>query len=124
MSRPFFVYGTLKEGGRLAGQFDHLRKHSEPAALKGFDLYRLGWFPGILRGDGTVFGEIHEYNRDVTDYMDTVEGYRPENEKQSLFIRREVRVETEGGPVVAFVYIFNHGIPAGAEKIEDGVWPI
>lgn len=124
MPKPIFVYGTLKENGKLARQFDHVRKHSEPASLKGFDLYRLGWFPGISRGDGTVFGEIHEYTEDITSYMDAVEGYNPEDEKQSLFIRREVAVGTEGGMVGAFVYIFNRDIPHDAEKIENGFWPI
>jgi gamma-glutamylcyclotransferase (GGCT)/AIG2-like uncharacterized protein YtfP len=123
----FFVYGTLKEGGHFAPEFDPFRVRSQVATIKGFNLFNLGWFPGIVEGDGKVVGEIHEYeNLDfVQRRMDGIEGYREGAEDSSLFIRRKVTVVTEDGKEVeANAYLFNKGVPSNAEKIEDGVWDL
>jgi gamma-glutamylcyclotransferase (GGCT)/AIG2-like uncharacterized protein YtfP len=122
----FFVYGTLKEGGSLAGRFDPVRQSSVPAALNGYDLYELGWFPGIVLGDGRVQGEIHTYSneRGVLEAFDRIEGYDPENEGNSLYLRKTVTVTTRGGEVKAFVYIFNQKVPTNSRLIKDGCWPV
>lgn len=130
----FFVYGTLKIGGRFAASFDKVRVSSEVAKLKGFDLYGIGSgktasFPGIVKGKGTVVGEIHEYPKDhleeVTHYMDMIEGYSEKNEDKSLYLRRKAQVELEDGSTEdAYVYIFNQKIPDSYPLIEDGIWKI
>ena len=123
----FFVYGTLKEGGHFAPEFDPFRVRSKVATIKGYDLFNLGWFPGIVPGDGEVVGEVHEYeNLDfVGRRFDGIEGYSEAREDSSLYLRRRVTVVTEDGEEVeANVYLFNKSVPADAEKIEDGVWDL
>lgn len=120
----FFVYGTLKVGGHFAKAFDSHRVNSQIAILKGFDLFDLGWFPGILLGDGEVVGEVHEYNRVdyVTTRMDGIEGYNPEY-KDGMYLRKRFPVITEAGEEIeANVYVFNGSVPAQAKKIENGTW--
>lgn len=128
----FFVYGTLKEGGFFAQNFDKIRKSSEVAKLKGFDLYKIGhgttsWFPGIVEGEGTVVGEIHEYEHEevVLATMDNIEGYRENDPENSFYRRRELEVELENGSLEkAYVYIFNEKLNDNWPKLETGVWPI
>ena len=48
MTNKFFVYGTLKVGGRFAKSFDNLRSSFTEARIEGFDLFDLGNFPGIV----------------------------------------------------------------------------
>jgi len=124
----FFVYGTLKEGGHFAPEFDPFRVRSERAKLRGFNLFNLGWFPGIVEGAGEVVGELHTYEKpdEVQGRMDRIEGYSEKNEEGSLFLRKRVTVvvaET-GERVTCNAYIFNKGVPENAEKIDDGVWDL
>jgi gamma-glutamylcyclotransferase (GGCT)/AIG2-like uncharacterized protein YtfP len=123
MSKKFFVYGTLKVGGKLAESFDETRETVVKAVLPGHDLFNLGWFPGIKPGEGAVHGEVHTYKRDVTDHFDTIEGYNKKNEENSLYLRRTVTVKTEDGEVEAEAYVFNRGVYEES-KIETGVWPV
>lgn len=123
----FFVYGTLKEGGHFAADFDAFRVSSDKASLLGHDLYDLGWFPGIVPGSGKVVGELHEYsNPDVVQRaMDRIEGYTgdPDN---SLFVRKlvTVTINATGEKVTCNAYAFNSDPTSSAKKIEDGVWEL
>lgn len=112
-----FVYGTLKEGGRLHGNIQGLDgKLLRKVTLSGFDLYRVSWFPGIVKGKGNVEGELYEFaDQDATlHHLDHVEG------APFLFKRETVRFDD--GP--AEVYVYNRFLGENAEKIETGVWPI
>ena len=126
-TRKFFVYGTLKVGGALASRpVEELRLDVEPAVLEGYDLYNLGWFPGIIPGDGKVYGELHEYADPETIYavLDQIEGYRPNSPAHSLFVRKEVVAYVDGHEVECEVYVYNQNLYANHTKIEDGIWPI
>ena len=123
-----FVYGTLKEGGEFAKGFNKYRKSVQEATLDGFSLYCLGWFPGIVPGEGQVVGELHTYNhaaeKTILRMLDQIEGYSSEYEETSLYLRRIVTVTTDEGEEEAYAYIFNQGIPDDADIIKDGHWPI
>lgn len=117
-----FVYGTLKVGGPLASSFDDSRVSSEKAVLRGYDMYDIGNFPGIVPGEGAVSGELHKYKgKLVRGIMDSIEGYYADAPEKSLYLRREVEVETENGSQTAFVYVFNKNI-SGRKKIASGQW--
>ena len=123
----FFVYGTLKEGGPFAPEFDPFRLKSVPAIVEGFDLYNLGRFPGVKPGDGKVVGELHEYCEKnlVRSNMDHIEGFFEEQPERSLFRRERVEVKVaEDRFVAANIYVFNREVGEKAEKIEDGVWDL
>ena len=121
-----FVYGTLKEGGRFGKRFDNYRLSSEKAKLVGFDLYNIsGYFPGIAKGEGTVFGELHEFEKmdAVMGEMDIIEGFEEENPSESLFVRKVAKVETQNGEEEAYIYVFNKPLK-DYKKIEKGVWEL
>lgn len=134
MSKKFFVYGTLKKGGRFAHSFDQFRTSSRVATLKGFDLFGVGangcaGFPGIIKGDGEVIGELHEYDeksiKEVFSHMDMIEGYKEEYPETSLYLRDTAQVTLEDGTVEeANIYIFNQEVQDNYPRIDSGIWPI
>jgi gamma-glutamylcyclotransferase (GGCT)/AIG2-like uncharacterized protein YtfP len=125
-TESFFVYGTLKVGGRFAQQFDDVRVSSVKAEVEGFDLWHLGSFPGIKPGAGKVIGELHEYKdpEKVTRRMDSIEGYMPDI-KDGMYLRKRVSVKTEdGGIKEANIYVFNLKVPPRAKKLDSGIWEL
>ena len=123
-TEKFFVYGTLKVGGHFAKEFDNTRVKSMKAKVKGFDLFDLGYFPGIVPGEGTVYGELHEYKNPekVTKAMDRIEGYN-EGTDSGLYVRRKAWVEiSKGKTVEANLYIFNNKLSSDSKKVDSGVW--
>lgn len=118
----FFVYGTLKKDGIYAEQFDKYRISLERATINNMDLYKIGWFPGMIPGNGNVIGELHEYKEPsiVTTLMNRIEGC--DGSKQALFRREYRTIITESSKEIeANVYLFNLGVKK-AELIEDGIW--
>jgi gamma-glutamylcyclotransferase (GGCT)/AIG2-like uncharacterized protein YtfP len=120
----FFVYGTLKEGGHFADQFDEYRTAAMQAKLEGFELFNLGWFPAIKPGEGTVQGELHRYtNADMVRGMfDRIEGYTGDP-KTSMYDRRRVTVTTDEGKEEAWAYVFMGKVDK-KNKVKDGEWKL
>lgn len=103
-----FVYGTLKrkdrgiEGGKFIGEH----------RLEGFDLYQISYFPGIVKGDRFVDGEIFEVNRDRLPGLDAYEGV-------PYLYKRESFNHPEHG--VVYYYLYNGNIN-DKKLIESGMW--
>jgi gamma-glutamylcyclotransferase (GGCT)/AIG2-like uncharacterized protein YtfP len=132
MTNKFFVYGTLKVGGRFSHYFNNVRKNVSKAKVKGFDLYEVAngssGFPGIVKGGGTVIGEVHEFGndvlKDIVDAMDQIEGCDPRYPERGLYRREIAKVELENGEEIdANIYIYN-GVTYEASKIKNGNWEI
>ena len=118
----FFVYGTLKKGGCFAKEFDKFRVNSEEASINNMNLYKIGWFPGIVPGDGSVKGELHEYKEvdKVRQIMNHIEGCT--GSKSDLFrCERHNVITSSGKEIKADVYIFNQSIKH-AKPIKNEVW--
>jgi gamma-glutamylcyclotransferase (GGCT)/AIG2-like uncharacterized protein YtfP len=129
----FFVYGTLKMGGYFAEQFNSRREYSKVAILHKYDLFAVGkiptQFPGIVPGEGSVIGELHEFPQNqvisVTMEMDMIEGYSGRDEYNSLYLRKIAVIELEDGSFTgANIYEFNGPIEKQYKKIESGIWEI
>jgi gamma-glutamylcyclotransferase (GGCT)/AIG2-like uncharacterized protein YtfP len=123
---PVFVYGTLREG---FGNYMRILKGkaSEPqkATLDGFEMYSVGGFPAIMPGEGQVIGEVMYLNEDQYERtmlnLDGLEGYYPQRENYSMYLRRTMTVTLENGEKVdAYVYLWNRPIPG--PKVESGDW--
>lgn len=108
-----FVYGTLLNGyynheiylknkceyigeGFIVGSIYKLKGHSYPAFIE--------------NNRGMVHGECYEVSNEVLSHMDELEEYDPDNESNSLYIRKllpifdkEKRVKEE-----CYVYVYNH----------------
>lgn len=123
----FFVYGTLKVGGRFASRFDDLRESSEKGSIENVKMLNLGSFPGVVEGDGTVFGEVHSYKEEekVLRTFDVIEGYNKEEPDRSFYIRKEVEVSLDTGEkVTATMYFLNPKAAKSYKRVESGVWDI
>jgi gamma-glutamylcyclotransferase (GGCT)/AIG2-like uncharacterized protein YtfP len=84
-------------------------------------LYDLGSFPGAVPGPGTVHGELFRLrDPQVWGVLDRYEGYDPERNDASLFVRREVELVRPDGRT-ACVYWYN-GDPEEGTRVPSGDW--
>ena len=88
-----FVYGTLKRGGT-------------DGVLRGFFKDESGPFPTILPSQGNVvYGEVLNVSHAELEAMDRYEGYIPDAEGSSLY----VRMQTRDGKHVYVANVEQHG---------------
>ncbi|QKR00469.1 gamma-glutamylcyclotransferase [Metallosphaera tengchongensis] len=84
-----FVYGSLRYGFEL----HHYLRRSRFVGLgyaEGFEMYNLGGYPGVVKGDGRVWGEVYEINQETLARLDQVEGY--EGLEDDLYVRETTTV--------------------------------
>ena len=124
MTTLVFFYGTLMSGfkrpgrARLDPKLQPEGRGWIPAAL--FDL---GIYPAAIpAADGRVWGEVHRMldTDAVLSALDEIEGYRPNEPDQSLYMRVETPVTFDDGhATTAWAYFYN--APLGrAQRIESG----
>lgn len=135
-----FVYGTLKIGGYFDRRKEYAinrmqRLNVQDAFIVGAVMYDLGGYPAITateRAEKIVYGELHTFSDidSVLQRFDRIEGYRPDNEDMSFYIRKEVDVHTKNGDgsTKAYAYFMSPRyteIALGNKPIlENGVWEI
>lgn len=124
-----FVYGTLKEGGFFAKEFDTSRLSSKRATITG-TMLSMGSFPGIiLNGESVITGEVHEYGNfdNVLSAIDYIEGCSGAKENaEDLYHRKVIKVSTEDGEEDAWTYTINitrSEVPL-YKVVTDGEWKI
>lgn len=113
-----FVYGTLRTGYGLNHRLvkDCGGLLVGPAFVHGFDCYCLGRFPAMVRGIGTVHGELWRVKSDSLPILDRIEG------TPYLYQRESVRCVAPGCiEVETFAYVFHHSTK-GMRQIADGRW--
>jgi len=101
-----FVYGTLLSGLPLSYILDNSDYLGE-AIAGGVDLYNLGDYPGIKKGDGAVIGELYYANNAILEMLDTVEGYNSNNLNNSLYLRSEIKLIIPNISNKVFSYFYN-----------------
>ena len=117
-----FVYGTLMSGQRASGYLDGCELLGR-YCLRDCAMYNLGAYPGIVPQEGeSVVGEVYRVPADRLPELDAYEG------EGSLYHRRTVTVEREGGRVLAQAYVYARR-PTGepmrepwGSKGSDRVW--
>ena len=119
------TYGTLL---RTFGLHDRLGVADaltfvQPCVLPG-TLYDLGRYPGARplsdNETGRIRGELYRMtDRATLAHLDAYEGYDPEDERESLFLRRRVTLLEPAGQG-AWVYWYN-GAPPGP-RVPSGDW--
>ena len=118
-----FFYGTLMQGFALRQRVQHdaLLEYLGRGVVMG-QLFDLGRYPGLVCGDGQVFGELYRIleNDTLLTRTDSVEGYKVRDLTASEYRRvlRPVRVE-DGMAVEAWVYLYNLSVGA-APRIVGG----
>lgn len=107
---PFFVYGTLRPGGRHhAWALDGRTSREEPARMPGLALYEGPGFPYAVAGPGEARGDLvlpaDAYYDEVVRVLDELEQYRPDDPR-NVYERVAADVlRRDGGAVRAWVYL-------------------
>lgn len=111
-----FVYGSLKKGfgnhplidnptTRLLGEY----------FLDGAEMFSLGSFPGVIRGEGRVTGELYEVDDSTLRDLDRLEGHPTFYERMPMMVTSgDTNERCEG-------YIYR-GDVSRLTAIEDGEW--
>lgn len=99
-----YVYGTLRLFER------------PPIWVKG-GMWNMGWYPAVVLGEG--LGLVAVEPREIADIteFDDYEGYDPENEANSLYIRKPF--------LDGWIYEYNVESPKqlhNRERIKSGSW--
>jgi len=110
-----FVYGTLrKEECR-----NSLLKECHfigYACARGFNLYDLGSYPGMISGNSEVIGEVYEIPEELFQELDEIEG------TPYLYKRELINVILEDySPLLAYTYIYNGEVKSDT-FIPSGDW--
>ncbi|MEU6282112.1 gamma-glutamylcyclotransferase family protein [Streptomyces sp. NPDC047028] len=131
---PFFVYGTLRPGGRHHDRYLRGRVHTEePAHLRDAVLYEGPGYPyAVEEPGGVVHGELvtplpSAYDALLAE-LDLLEEYVP-GDPGALYERvaRDV-VRADGGTARAWVYLAAPRVVdrlrTDGARVPDGVWPV
>ena len=88
--------------------------------IKGYSLYNLGFYPCIVSGSGTVFGEVYDVSEKTLNAIDKVEGVDNQIPSMGLYVRKSVLVHFGDYVEQAETYIYNQPLPSNATLIESG----
>ena len=116
------VYGTLRRfhHNHKALGLDESLEFISDVRLRGYSLYNLGWFPGVIPNlSGSVACELYRVtNHDIFRYIDQYEGFDPRSLKDSMFVRKNVTLDdgTE-----AQIYVYNGSVDP-TDEVLTGDW--
>jgi len=114
-----FVYGTLCRGlsrNKILAGCDYMG-----LAMGGGSLIDLKNYPAMLQGRGHVIGEVYRVeSEELIPRLDEIEGYRQNDEINSLYIRRKIQVRlfATGDDITSDVYLYNR--PASVHTVIAG----
>jgi gamma-glutamylcyclotransferase (GGCT)/AIG2-like uncharacterized protein YtfP len=115
------VYGSLRrpyDTRRLLG-IDAMLAWLGPAVIPG-RLHDLGTYPALVDGTGRVAADLFEVvSADLAAVLDPFEGYKPDAEESSMYLRRLVRLVSPD--VDAWVYLYRPVPPSGS-LVACGDW--
>ncbi|MFN4244622.1 MAG: gamma-glutamylcyclotransferase [Brevinematia bacterium] len=123
MGELVFVFGTIRRSQPrhyLLGESNFVAE----GIIEGFDLYYVNnMFPGIVEGNGKVFGEVYETDEKTLLKLDEAENVlKIKGRDFGLSKRVKLKVKTKDGRELdAWCYIFIQNIE-NSTKIESGDW--
>lgn len=103
-----FVYGTLLKGLERESVLSESR-YLGTVVIQA-RMYDLGSYPGIIDGEGQVIGEIYEIDQDTLNKLDEVEGYLPDEPKDSKYIRKGVKIVSTEVEDTVIAYFYNQQV--------------
>ncbi|MFN8257500.1 MAG: gamma-glutamylcyclotransferase [Bacteroidales bacterium] len=118
-----FVYGSLLRGMSLSHHMEGA-EFLGPAFVKA-ELYFLGFYPGIIKGDQVIYGELYDVPVHLLSKIDEVEEYYENDDEKSVYLRKEIEITrfSDGRKINAEAYFYNRPV-AGKQKIEGGDYRI
>lgn len=118
-----FVYGSLRYGFEL----HHYLKRSRFVGLgyaENYEMYDLGGYPGVVKGEGRVWGEVYEIDATTLGLLDQVEDYK--NQEDDLYVREMTSVYFDEKRQFKLdgVYIYRYNqLIKDREQIPSGDYP-
>lgn len=113
MTKPIFVYGTLRPGFSNYHLLKGKTEREIPAWTKGVLFPNKSWTFPFLVTDGPywVVGDLlfikEAHYKNVLEELDFLEGYDPDNEEHSFYLRKTITAETTEGSYEAWAYVCN-----------------
>ncbi len=99
-----FVYGTLKRGKRAHSLLSWAKFVGE-GTVSGYEMYIVRDYPGIVRGEGKVRGEVYEVDEETLKKLDEYEGV------PFYYERVEETTELDSGERVrAYLYLYKGSV--------------
>lgn len=107
MEEYIFVYGVFRDSGK--GLLENYRFCGK-ATING-NIYRVNdFYPGFVRGDGKVIGDVYLIDPTIFPQLDEFEG--------DEYVRNKIRTSTD---IECWIYEYKHDI-SKFRKIEGGDW--
>ncbi len=79
-------------------------------------------YSSMVKGDGEVFGEVYEVDKDTISLLDWFKRYNPSDNENSLYLREEIPVLVDDGKTVkAWAYFYNRPV-LGFLHVPSGNW--
>lgn len=120
-----FVYGTLMKKCQRNEWSTYLHENSKyigEAWAEGL-LYKVAHYPGLVKGDGKVHGELYQLKspRESLEILDEYESYFEHNIQKSQYLREltEIFLTEENKTIKAWVYYYNFSLEE-LELYRDG----
>jgi gamma-glutamylcyclotransferase (GGCT)/AIG2-like uncharacterized protein YtfP len=118
----YFVYGTLKSGygnNRILAESSTAKLVGEGKTEPKFNLYNLGFFPGVTENGSTaVTGEVWSVSDKETKMrLDRLEGYDASNPTRGLYNKIEIPVNG----MTVNMYTINRDM-SNYTQITSGTW--
>lgn len=125
MSKPafIFVYGTLRrDSGHAMSHWLASRAHWCGQSRVAGRLYRVSYYPALVRGDGQVRGDLYRLENPelilpVLDSFEEISG-----QAQDEYERRLCAVRSGNGETVR-AWVYEYRLPADTlERVSSGDW--
>jgi gamma-glutamylcyclotransferase (GGCT)/AIG2-like uncharacterized protein YtfP len=69
-------------------------------------------YSSMVKGDGEVFGEVYEVDKDTINCLDWFKRYNPSDKENNIYVREEIPVVRDDGKTVkAWAYFYNNPVP-------------
>lgn len=122
MKHLVVVYGSLKKGFYNHRVMDNSLLLGE-VIVPNFEMYSMGSFPAIIKGDGEILGEVYEVNnRHTLQKIYNLESYTGERNNPNNWYDT-CDVDTDFGKAEIF-YMRNKNSLNSNNRIKDGFWDI
>lgn len=119
-----FVYGSLRQGMDNAPLLSRARLVARSAWVDGF-LYDTGeGYPGMINGQGRVWGEVYQITQWELKRIDRLENYYGPEHPDNLYERVLLKVGTSQGEHTAYAYRFRDigHLQQRGKFIDSGDW--
>jgi gamma-L-glutamyl-butirosin B gamma-L-glutamyl cyclotransferase len=119
-----FVYGSLMSGMSGHHFLRGAKRIAARASVRG-ELYDTGkGYPGLVHGEGKVWGEVYRIDPALLKELDEYEDYKEPGHPDNLYERLEETAETERGAmrVLVYRYVDEVELKQKGKRIPSGDW--